>query len=225
MKYVGVDLHKKSISVCVMSEARRVLQTRRFVCVEPHRIEAFFRELGPHEVVVEATVGYEWLLRLVEPYAHRAVLAHPGKLRVIAESTRKSDKLDARVLAEFLALGMIPEAHRPTPRVRDHRALVRHRQFVQQRITATKSKIRRVLWDYNADLARPLHAARPRTVWIRPRSPRRTVLRWSSSRPNSRSCKIACKKPTTNSGASPARGPRPSKKPGGCSARSRAWVR
>ncbi|MEQ8849185.1 hypothetical protein [Botrimarina sp.] len=55
------------------------------------------------------------------------------------------------MLAEFLALGMIPEAHRPTPRVRDHRVLVRHRQHVQQRITATKSKIRRVLWDYNAD--------------------------------------------------------------------------
>ncbi len=151
MKYVGVDLHKKSISVCVVSEARMVLQSRRFFCVEPHRIEAFFQELGPHEVVVEATVGYEWFLRLVEPHARRAVLAHPGKLRVIAESTRKSDKLDARVLAEFLALGMIPEAHRPTPRVRDHRALVRHRHFVQQRITATKSKIRRVLWDYNAD--------------------------------------------------------------------------
>jgi transposase len=48
---------------------------------------------------------------------------------------------------------MIPEAHRPTPRVRDHRSLVRHRQFLQQRITATKSKVRRVLWDYNADHA------------------------------------------------------------------------
>lgn len=151
MYYVGVDLHKNSISLCVVNKAREVLRTRRFLCIEPHRIEAFFRELGPHQVVVEATVGYEWFLRLVEPYATRSVLAHPGKLRVIAESTRKSDKLDARVLAEFLALDMIPEAHRPTPRVRDHRALVRHRQYVQQRITATKSKIRRVLWDYNAD--------------------------------------------------------------------------
>lgn len=151
MNYVGVDLHKKSISVCVVSEARKVLQSRRFLCVEPHRIEAFFQELGCFEVVVEATVGYEWLLRLAEPHAQRAVLAHPGKLRIIAESTRKSDKLDARVLAEFLALDMIPEAHRPSPRVRDHRALVRHRQYVQQRITATKSKVRRVLWDYNAD--------------------------------------------------------------------------
>lgn len=151
MKYVGVDLHKQSISICVMSEAREVLQSRRFPCDEPQRIETFFRLLGPYQVVVEATVGYEWFLRLVEPSAQRAVLAHPGKLRVIAESTRKSDQLDARVLAEFLALDMIPEAHRPTPRVRDHRSLVRHRQFIQQRITATKSKIRRVLWDYNAD--------------------------------------------------------------------------
>lgn len=153
MNYVGVDLHKKSISVCVVSQSREVLQSRRFWCVEPDRIEAFFGELGPHEVVVEATIGYEWFLRLVEPHAQRAVLAHPGKLRVITQSTRKSDKLDARVLAEFLALGMIPEAHRPTPRVRDHRSLVRHRQFFQQRITATKSKVRRVLWDYNADRA------------------------------------------------------------------------
>ena len=151
MDYVGVDLHKKSISVCVVSQQREVLRSRRLLCVEEDRIEEFFRDLGPCEVVVEATVGYEWFLRLVEPHACRCVLAHPGKLRVIAQSTRKSDRLDARVLAEFLALGMVPEAHRPTPRVRDHRALVRHRQHVQQRITATKSKIRRVLWDYNAD--------------------------------------------------------------------------
>ncbi|WP_197526158.1 hypothetical protein, partial [Botrimarina colliarenosi] len=79
MDYVGVDLHKKSISVCVVSQSREVLQSRRFWCVEPDRIEAFFGELGPHEVVVEATVGYEWFLRLVEPHAQRAVLAHPGK--------------------------------------------------------------------------------------------------------------------------------------------------
>lgn len=151
MNYVGVDLHKKSITACVVSQSREVLQSRRLMCVEPHHIEAFFRGLGPFEVVVEATVGYEWFLRLVEPFASRCVLAHPGKLRVIAQSTRKSDKLDARVLAEFLALGMIPEAHRPTPRVRDHRALVRHRQYIQQWITAIKSKARRVLWDYNAD--------------------------------------------------------------------------
>jgi transposase len=85
-------------------------------------------------------------------WAARVLLAHPKKLRVIAESTKKSDKLDAQTLAEFLALDMIPQSWRPTPRVREHRTLVRLRYYTQQRITATKNRLRRVLADYNADI-------------------------------------------------------------------------
>jgi transposase len=151
MNYVGVDLHKETISVCVVSQALDRPCSRRFRCDDELRILEFFERLSPFQVVVEATASYEWFLRLVEPHASRVVLTHPGKLRVIAESTRKSDKLDARVLAEFLARDMIPEAHRPTPRLRAHRSLVRHRQYVQQRITAAKVKLRRILSDYNVD--------------------------------------------------------------------------
>ena len=151
MNYVGVDLHKQSISVCVVNEARQVQRRGRLGCDEEERILDFFEGLGPFELVVEATASYEWFLQLLEPLAERVALAHPGKLRVIAESTRKTDKLDARVLAEFLALGMIPEAHRPTPRVREHRGLVRHRRFLKKETTALKAKIRRVFSNYNAD--------------------------------------------------------------------------
>jgi transposase len=87
----------------------------------------------------------------VTPVAKRFVLAHPGKLRVIAESTRKSDKLDAQVLAEFLALDMIPPAYRPTARQREHRVLVRHRTQVAQQCSRVKCQIRRLLSNYNAD--------------------------------------------------------------------------
>jgi transposase len=79
------------------------------------------------------------------------VIAHPGKLRIIAESTRKTDKIDARVLAEFLAHDMIPEAWRPTPRVRQHRSLVRRRCKIQSRITSIKNTMRGILTRYNAD--------------------------------------------------------------------------
>jgi transposase len=151
MKFVGIDLHKHSITICVVDQDRNVLQSRRFACGDTARIDAFFAALGPFEAVVEATAGYEWLLQRIEPMARRVVLAHPGKLRIIAESTRKSDKLDARVLAEFLALDMIPPAYRPTPRQREHRALVRHRQFLQKQRTQLRVKVRRVLSDYNAD--------------------------------------------------------------------------
>jgi transposase len=151
MKYVGIDLHKKTISICVVNQERQRIDAKRFACSAPETIVAYFRKLERFQAVVEATASYEWLVRLLEPLAERIVLAHPKKLRVIAESTRKSDKIDAKLLAEFLALDMIPSAYRPTPRQRQHRVLVRHRCYVQRRITSVRTKIRRILSDYNAD--------------------------------------------------------------------------
>jgi transposase len=151
MFFVGIDLHKKTIAVCVVSQDRTIMQRKTFLCIEPERVRKFFAELGPFQAVVEATASYEWLWQLLEPLANRLVLAHPKKLRVIAESTRKTDRLDAQVLAEFLALDMIPEAYRPTPRQRQHRALVRQRCYLRRRAAGARTKVRRILADYNAD--------------------------------------------------------------------------
>jgi transposase len=151
MNFVGIDLHKKTITLCVVDKERTVLDRKRFYCSEPERIAGFFQGLGPFQAVVEATASYEWLVSLIEPLADRIVLAHPKKLRVIAESTRKSDQLDAQILAEFLALDMIPEAYRPSKRQRAHRILVRHRSYLSRRLTSVRNKIRRILSNYNAD--------------------------------------------------------------------------
>jgi transposase len=151
MVYVGIDLHKKTIAAGVVDQRRRVLARRTLLCADPARVVAFFGGLGPFQAVVEATASYEWLWRLSEPSADRLVLAHPKKLRVIAESRRKSDKIDAQVLAEFLARDELPESYRPTPRQREHRVLVRHRCYVRRRAAAAKVKIRRVLSDANAN--------------------------------------------------------------------------
>lgn len=158
MLYAGCDLHKQTISVCVVNTARQVVQRARLLCANEEAIRRFFESLGQFEAVVEATASYEWFVRLIEPLAHRVVLAHPKKLRVIAESTRKSDTLDARVLAEFLALDMIPASYRPTPRQREHRQLVRQRDRIQRRLTSVKNRIRRMLANHNADRPRLFNA-------------------------------------------------------------------
>ena len=151
MNFIGVDLHKKSITVCVMDEKRKVLGRKTLACTQTNEIVEFFRQFRPFKVVVEATASYVWFVELVEPLAEKVVLANPKKLRVIAESTKKTDRLDAQVLTEFLVLDMIPESYQPTPRQRQHRALVRHRQYLQGRITSVRSKIRHILSNYNAD--------------------------------------------------------------------------
>jgi transposase len=153
MNFIGCDLHKKTITMCVVNQNRVQLASRRFACTDTVGILLWLGRFRPFQLVVEATASYEWFAQLVEPLADRVVLAHPGKLRIIAESTNKSDKLDARVLAELLAAGMIPEAYRPTLRQREHRRLVRHRQYLRGRITSVRNRIRRILSDYNADRA------------------------------------------------------------------------
>lgn len=156
MNFVGADLHKKTITICVMNkvaEQRKVVTRRRFYCDNPASIRDFFEQLGPFQVAVEATCSYEWFLLLVEDLADRCVLTHPKKLRVIAESKNKSDRIDAKVLAEFLLLDILPEAWRPSPRVSQHRVLVRHRRWIDSRITSVKNKLRARLTHYNADIA------------------------------------------------------------------------
>jgi len=152
MKYVGIDLHKQTISVCAVTKDKQILVRKRFYTRETEGIRGFFADLGEFEMVCEATGSYEWLFRLLEPLAARTVLAHPGKLRVIAESTRKSDRHDAQALAERLAEDAVPQSYRPTPRQRDHRRLVRQRIVIQRRITAVKNRLRWLLADYNADV-------------------------------------------------------------------------
>jgi transposase len=152
MKYVGIDLHKKSISLCAVDKDRKVLARREFNTQSTAVISKWFQDLGEFQAVIEATASYEWLFQLLEPLADRVVLADPQRMRVIAESKNKSDKLDAQVLAEFLAADWIPLAHRPTPRQRAHKRLVGQRLFIKRQQTALRCRIRSILAEYNADV-------------------------------------------------------------------------
>ena len=69
MHFIGVDLHKHSISVCVLvreAGRRRVVARRNFRCDQPEKIREFFARLTPFQLVVEATSSYEWFIQLVE---------------------------------------------------------------------------------------------------------------------------------------------------------------
>lgn len=151
MNSIGCDLHRKSITFCVVNPGRQVLGRRTFSNVELEGMVTWLVQWRPFQIVVEATSHYEWFWLQMQGVAVRIVLAHPGKLRIIAESTRKSDRIDAQVLAEFLALDMIPQAYRPSARERAHRRLVRHYSKLRGRTTSVRCRIRSILADYNAD--------------------------------------------------------------------------
>lgn len=153
MKYVGIDLHKKTSVICIVNKERKVLQRHKFSNSDMVGMAQFFKELGPFEFAVEASGSYEWLVNLLAPLAQSWVLVNPSKFLLIAKTTKKTDRHDAQQLAEFLALGMLPKSYYPSPKEREHRQLARYRAQCRRRINQLVCRIRQVATRYNADCA------------------------------------------------------------------------
>ncbi len=72
-------------------------------------------------------------------------LASPPKIRIIAESTIKTDQIDAKVIADLLRTNFLPVCYVPNQETRQVRELLRHRAFLVQTRTRFKNRIHIVL--------------------------------------------------------------------------------
>ncbi|MCX6633782.1 MAG: IS110 family transposase [Acidobacteria bacterium] len=150
MFYIGIDVHKKFLSLNVKDETcatlwRRKLSTGR---VEPELCEMAQR-FAPCKVVFEASGSAEWLIDLLRPLTQEVVLAHPGRLRIISQTVKKTDKIDAAILAELLAKDYIPRAYIASAAEREDRALVRGHRYLSRLARGAKQRVRAALARHN----------------------------------------------------------------------------
>jgi transposase len=149
-RYVGVDYHREYSYMTVMNEMGKVL-TEGKVDNRREAVAGFLSKAncnGNSSAVLEATrnwtVMHDWLEELVED-VH---LAHPLKVKAIAEAKIKTDKIDARVLAHLLRTDLLPEAYVATREARDVRSVLRQRMFLVRLRTMVKNRISGVLDRY-----------------------------------------------------------------------------
>jgi len=103
MEYCGMDLHQWHTDVCVLGDDGVVQERARFL-TNRERLERFFRGRKPMRVVMEAGGSSPWVARLVESCGHEVLVCNPRNVRVIAESTLKTDERDAETLARLARL-------------------------------------------------------------------------------------------------------------------------
>lgn len=144
MRYVGIDLHRRFLVVCVQDDAGRSLAQESMDCRDTRGIVQFFDIHRPFRAVIEASSSYRWLYDLLSPRGEVA-LAHPLRLRAIVAGRAKTDKLDAALLAKLLRAGLIPEAYVPPVLYQHLRDLTRARARMSRQATATKNEVHTLL--------------------------------------------------------------------------------
>jgi predicted enzyme related to lactoylglutathione lyase len=100
-KYIGLDVHKESISIAVLNSAGKVVME----CVietKASTILQFVQGLrGDLHVTLEEGTWAGWLFDLLKPYVTELIVCNPRKNALLKEGS-KSDRIDAHKLAELL---------------------------------------------------------------------------------------------------------------------------
>lgn len=144
MYYVGLDIHTKRISICVLNETGQLVRRCQVRGIE-EMLAALKGLPDRFEVCYEASCGYGHYHDLLQPLATRVLVAHPGRLRLIFRSRDKSDRKDAERLAKLLYLGEAPAVHVPSLDVRTWRELINCRGQVIAKRTRAKNALRALL--------------------------------------------------------------------------------
>jgi len=163
-RYVGLDVHKRSIVACALTASGEVVFRDRFDC-RPETIVGFARRrLGrDDEVVLEATTHSLSVARFLAPYVGRVAISNPTKTKMIAAATVKTDAVDAKTLADLLRSNYVPEVWQPDAQSETLRSLVSFRAQLSGTRTRYINRIRAILQELMIELpARRLDAAAAR---------------------------------------------------------------
>ena len=148
--YIGMDLHKSTSSFCVMHKDGEILREER-VPTTPERVTRVIQSLGKKHalsIVLEPVSQWYLFADLLEALGVDVHLAHPRKLKAIATASSKTDKLDARVLADHLRTNHLPEAYRAPKHVRAWKEIVRTRSALVSQRSRSKNRVHAVLFKH-----------------------------------------------------------------------------
>jgi transposase len=142
--YLGIDIHKRYAQVAVRDEAGTIVEEVR---VENANLDELAQRYAGGEAAIEATSNYYHIHDTLSEYLDVTV-ANPNELNLIADTDKKTDRVDAKELARLVRLNSVPESYVPTDEIREARALVRGRQKLVENRTDYANKVHGVLSDH-----------------------------------------------------------------------------
>jgi transposase len=142
VRSIGLDVHRDFCEVAI-AEAGEVRAAGRIES-RPEAVELFAQSLAADDqVVLEATYGAARIAKLIEPHVARVVVCDARRLK--GSGSRKTDRRDAKKLAEMLASGYLDEVWAPDEAARTLRRLVARRASLMRARTRAKNEVHAAL--------------------------------------------------------------------------------
>jgi transposase len=151
-----MDVHKDTIVVCVLPPdgadgipARKTYRTFRN---DLTRMRVWLKQLKVTEIAMEST-GVYWrpVWNILEDHGFRLLLVNPAQVKAL--QGRKSDRRDAKRIAEYLQDGRLDPSFVPPPEIRELRQLLRHRLSLLQQRGESHNQIRDLFETANIKLS------------------------------------------------------------------------
>jgi transposase len=97
---IGLDLGDRSSWYCMLDESGEVVGEKK-LGTTPKAMKAGFAAMPRSRIALETGMHSPWVSRLLSELGHEVMVAHARNVRLIGESRRKDDRLDARMLARL----------------------------------------------------------------------------------------------------------------------------
>ena len=147
MYYIGLDVHKKTISYCVKDASGRI-HTEGKIPATRFDLDRWMKTLPrPWAVAMEATMFTGWIYDHLLPHAAAVKVAHPLMLRAIAAAKKKNDRVDACKIADGLRCDFLPVCYMASTEIRERRRTLRYRNLLVRQTVQLKNRISGLLME------------------------------------------------------------------------------
>ncbi len=145
-RYIGLDAHKRLMEFCILAQDGEVLARLRTSGRREDLLELARRHLQVTDTLVLEATFHTWaLVDLLQPFVERIVVSNPLRTKAIALAKVKTDKIDAKVLADLLRCNYLPEVWQPDAETRRWRGLTHRRSTLVSDRTTLKNRIHSLL--------------------------------------------------------------------------------
>jgi transposase len=162
-RYLGIDLHRKVLTVCVRTESGRT-QTLTWSLKQ---LESFKKKLRKDDqLAVEATGNTRWFVEQIMGRVARVAVVDPNQFKVISRSVKKTDANDAQLLALFLHKDMLPEVRMKDEDQAQLASLVATRDKLVQLRTTLKNQISNIAAAHGVELKKEALSSEKGLAWV-----------------------------------------------------------